>query len=92
MEYIETMPVENQKRIHRVCYIFMFAVLLYGLFLPDNWKENFGILTVPILWAGQHIPIIYNVIEIGANPEFVSGFMGLVIYIPFICNVFFIWY
>ena len=92
LEFTVHMSEENAGKIHKICYGFMSALFVYGLFLPDNWAELFGIAARPILWAARHVPIARDMATISSNPEFMAGFMGLAVYMPWLCFGCFLWY
>ena len=51
---------------------------LYGMVLPEDWDQRFGIFTWPIRFAAQ-LPIIESFATAASLPkEIVAGFLGLV--------------
>ena len=58
-------------------FLIALALFLYGLVLPEDWDQRFGIFAYPIRLAAQ-LPIIESFASAAAQPKgIVSGFLGL---------------
>jgi tellurite resistance protein TehA-like permease len=51
-------------------------MLLYGLLLPEHWRQSFGIIAGPIAWAASNVPAIAKATSASPVPELVAGFFG----------------
>ncbi len=58
--------------------LFMF---FYGMLLPANWEQKFGIFAKPIIFAAENVPSITKLTEISSVKELTRGYFGLGVYI-----------
>ena len=56
-------------------------MMLYGLFLPDDWRTRFGFFAKPLLWAMETVPVINKTAHVSTIPDLIQGFYGLGVYI-----------
>lgn len=94
MEQIDIMPRSNQRKLKYIFCGFMALLFVYGLCLPETWREGFGVFAKPIAFAAEHVPAIHKVVIFGntARPELGYGFLGLAAYVPLIYALCFAWY
>lgn len=67
---------QANPRMNQFMFWFAAIMLVFGLLLPTNWRELFGLLGLPIDWAAQTAPAIVKVASVSPIPELVSGFFG----------------
>ena len=76
IEYITFLPDRNEKRLSTSFLIVIVGMCIYGLVLPHDWEQRWGIIAQPILWAVQMIPSIEKFAVASSIPELVKGFTG----------------
>lgn len=67
---------QANRRMNQFMFRFASIMVAYGLLLPTNWQEMFGIFGFLINWAGQTAPATVKVASVSPIPELVSGFFG----------------
>lgn len=73
--------VRVSKHMDRMIIGGILAMMMYGLLLPTDWQERFGVLAQPIIWAAETVPSIAKMAHVSAIPELIQGFYGLGVYI-----------
>lgn len=82
IRHIRYLPRENLTKINRSLFGVMVGMFVYGLLLPDDWEQRFGIFAQPILWAAHTVPSIGKFAAASAIPELINGFVGFAVFIP----------
>lgn len=72
-------PILEQanRRMNRLIVYSIGFMFLYGLLLPDDWRELFGTLGWPIDWAARTVPSTVKAASVSSIPELVAGFFGM---------------
>lgn len=47
MEHTNVMPRSTQRKLSYIFRGLMVLLFIYGCFLPENWREAFGVLARP---------------------------------------------
>lgn len=94
MEHTNVMPRSNQRKLSYIFRGLMVLLFIYGCFLPENWREAFGVLARPIAFAAEYVPAIHKAVGTAqaVRPELGYGFLGMAAYIPLIFALCFAWY
>ncbi len=94
MKHTNIMPRSNQRKLSYILCGLMVFLFIYGCFLPENWREAFGVLAWPIALAAEYVPAIHKAVVAtkAVRPELDYGFLGMAAYIPPIFALCFAWY
>lgn len=57
------------------------SMFVYGLLLPNDWRQQFGLFAQPIIWAADTLPSIAKLATFSSMPELIRGFYGLGAYV-----------
>jgi hypothetical protein len=57
------------------------GMFIYGLLLPTDWQQRFGLAALPIDWAVENVPSIAKMAEVSPIPELIKGFYGIGVYV-----------
>ena len=71
----ESMELTNQH-IDKMFIKFGLCLFLFGMLLPNDWRQKFGMLSTLISWVAGVIPSINKVAAISPISELVQGFFG----------------
>jgi hypothetical protein len=65
------------RRMNRLIFFTTGLMFAYGILLPAQWQDLFGIFAWPIQFAAQSAPATVKVSELSPIPDLVNGFFGL---------------
>ena len=84
------MPRSSQRKLLYIFRGLMVLLFIYGCFLPENWREAFGLLARPIAFAAEYVPAIHKAVGTAqaVRPELGYGFLGMAAYIPLIFTLY----
>lgn len=68
---------QANRRMNRLLVYSIGFMFLYGLVLPDDWRELFGIFSWPIDWAAHTVPSTVKAVSVSPIPKLVAGFFGM---------------
>ncbi len=88
IKYINYLPRKNLTRINYSFLAVMGGMFVYGLLLPTDWEQRFGIFAQPIIWATHFVPSIGKFAAASTIPELINGFLGLAAYISLLHGVY----
>lgn len=78
----------NSKRMGQALIGGIIAMTVYGVLLPIDWQERFGLLGQPIVWITETLPGFAKLARFSTIPELLRGFYGLSLYVMPLFGVF----
>lgn len=90
--YSRAIPPENNAKMICSTVATVAGMFFYGILLPYDWEQRFGLFAHPIRWVAHAVPAIGKLAAVSTIPELLIGFTGLAALVAPIYGLLLVWW